>query len=213
MCQNLTEVTIPDSVTSIGESAFTNSGLTEINIPNSVESIGADAFKYSDLTEITIPNSVKSIGASAFSGCDGLTEINIPESVKLINSNAFSYCSNLSKVTIRNPKCSLSKSGIPKSATIYGYEDSTAQIYAEDNGNEFIILDSSISGIKGDANGDGTVDVADVVAVSAYVADSSKNSLDEQFIKNADVHNTGDGLTANDALMIQQYLSGTIEKF
>ena len=63
------------------------------------------------------------------------------------------------------------------------------------------------SGLKGDANGDGRVDIADVVAVAAYVANSSKNPLSSQQIQNADVHNTGDGITANDALKIQQYLA------
>lgn len=65
----------------------------------------------------------------------------------------------------------------------------------------------------GDANLDGIVDVADVVAVSAYVSDSSKNPLDEYGIKCGDVYNKGDGLTANDALMIQKFISGDISDF
>ena len=66
--------------------------------------------------------------------------------------------------------------------------------------------------IAGDVNLDGTVDVADVVAISAYTGDAENNSFkSEQQIINGDVHNTGDGLTANDALMIQQYLAGMID--
>lgn len=64
---------------------------------------------------------------------------------------------------------------------------------------------------KGDANNDGLVDVADVVAISAYVGNSEANPLDIKCIKNADVHNTGDGLTANDALMVQQYIAKIID--
>ena len=68
-------VTIPNSVTSIGSSAFYGcSKLTSITIPNSVTSIETSAFEYcSSLTSIVIPNSVTSIGSSAFSGCSSLT--------------------------------------------------------------------------------------------------------------------------------------------
>jgi len=62
----------------------------------------------------------------------------------------------------------------------------------------------------GDASNDGKIDSADVVAAAAYVGNPDKNPLSEQGIKNADVQNTGDGLTANDALAIQQYLAKII---
>ena len=66
--------------------------------------------------------------------------------------------------------------------------------------------------IKGDVNADGETDIADSVTISAYVANSELNPINaEQRIINGDVHNTGDGLTANDSLMIQQYLAGKIE--
>ena len=62
----------------------------------------------------------------------------------------------------------------------------------------------------GDVNVDGTVDIADVVAAAAFVGDSTKNPVSAQGLKNGDVQNNGDGLTANDALAIQQYLAGSI---
>ena len=73
-CQS---TTIPNSVTSIGGSAFEDcSSLTSITIPNSVTSIGESAFEYcSSLTSITIPNSVTSIGGSAFRSCSSLADI------------------------------------------------------------------------------------------------------------------------------------------
>lgn len=65
----------------------------------------------------------------------------------------------------------------------------------------------------GDANLDGVINIADVVAVSAFAGNPEKNSLTEQGIINADVHNTGDGITTNDALVIQQYLANIITEF
>jgi len=63
---------------------------------------------------------------------------------------------------------------------------------------------------SGDVNNNGVIDIADVVAISAYVNNPENNPLGEQSIINGDVHNTGDGLTASDVLKIQQYIAGII---
>ena len=109
-CSGLTSITIPNSVTSIGEDAFTGSGLTSVTIPNSVTSIGSIAFRYcSSLTSVTIPNSVTSIGEAAFLGCTSLTSVTIPESVTSIGEAAFYGCSGLTSITCEAstpPNCS-----------------------------------------------------------------------------------------------------------
>ena len=76
-------VVIPDSVTSIGDSAFRGcSSLTSVTIPDSVTNIGDEAFRScSSLTSVTIPESVTSIGEDAFSGCIELTSIGLPAQV------------------------------------------------------------------------------------------------------------------------------------
>ena len=103
-CSSLTSVAIPDGVTSIGEWAFYDcSSLTSITIPNSVTSIGDLAFSgCSSLTSVTIGNSVTSIGWGAFEDCSSLTSITIPNSVTSIGDEAFSGCSSLTSVTIPN---------------------------------------------------------------------------------------------------------------
>ena len=99
-CSELTSITIPNSVTTIGSSAFYGcTGLTSITIPNSVTTIGNWAFNgCRGLTSITIPNSVTNIGDWAFYGCSGLTSITIPNSVTNIGDYAFYYCKNLKTV-------------------------------------------------------------------------------------------------------------------
>ena len=75
------------------------SGCYKTVIPNSVTSIGESAFlNCSGLTSVTIPNSVESIGESAFQSCQGLTSVTIPNSVTSIGDYAFRYCSQLSDV-------------------------------------------------------------------------------------------------------------------
>jgi len=103
--KSLTNVSIPNSVTSIGENVFCNcSGLKSIIIPNSVTSIGIMAFSYcSGLTNITIPNSVITIGDWTFGFCSGLTSITIGNSVTSIGNYAFHGCSlYLTSITIPN---------------------------------------------------------------------------------------------------------------
>lgn len=100
-CSNITSITIPDGIISIGKSAFSNcEKLISINIPNSVTSIGDSAFyRCSNLESINIPNNVTSIGDKAFYGCSNLESIIIPNNVTSIGNHMFYNCSNLSNIT------------------------------------------------------------------------------------------------------------------
>lgn len=92
-----TDFIIPDSVTTIGKSAFFGcNNLTSVTIPDSVIAIGDYAFYNCDcITSVTIPDSVTTIGYRVFAHCNGLTSVTIPDSVTVIASYAFYWCDSL----------------------------------------------------------------------------------------------------------------------
>ena len=104
-CSKLSSVTIlSDKITSLADQVFLNCPmLSSINIPNSVTSIGSMTFKLCiALTNITIPDGVTSIGEGAFSSCNALTSINIPNGITSIENETFNGCSSLSNIEIPN---------------------------------------------------------------------------------------------------------------
>ena len=100
--KNKKHVDIPDSVTSIGDKAFSFcNSLQSIVIPNSVTEIGNRAFwNCESLQSIVIPDSVTSIGDEAFDGCTSLQTIVIPNSVTSIGDEAFRFCYSLQSIVI-----------------------------------------------------------------------------------------------------------------
>ncbi|MBR2585415.1 MAG: leucine-rich repeat domain-containing protein [Thermoguttaceae bacterium] len=110
-CIHLIKLTIPDSVSSIENGAFAGcTHLTTIMIPDSVTSIGNKAFDGCEsLTKLTIPNSVTSIGDEAFMDCTSLIKLTIPNSVTSIGEGAFSGCTSLTEITIPDSVTSIGK--------------------------------------------------------------------------------------------------------
>jgi hypothetical protein len=100
---NVTNVTIGDGVTTIGDYAFDNcSALTTITIPNSVTSIGDWAFWNCGFTTITMPDSVTKVGDGAFAFCYALTNFTIGKGVASIGDYACFYCTSLPSISIPN---------------------------------------------------------------------------------------------------------------
>ena len=96
----VTEVIIPDNVTTINTYAFYNYDmLTSVKIPSTVKTINKSAFaNCSGLTDLTIKEGILTLDSFVFSNCDALTGVTIPSSIKNIGTNVFEYCDALTKV-------------------------------------------------------------------------------------------------------------------
>lgn len=126
-----TSYTIPDSVVTISESAFSGTKLESLIIPDSVTTIGNTAFMFAQnlksieisdnvttipfrafdwcvaLESVTLPSNLISIEARAFSDCHALSSITIPESVESISNNAFEYTKEGIVINVSKPKDSI----------------------------------------------------------------------------------------------------------
>ena len=120
-CSSLQSVTISDSVTSIGDWAFSDcSSLQSVTIPDSVTRIGNWVFlNCSSLQSVIIPDSVTSIGDLVFNGCSSLYSVTIPDSVTSIGNRAFEGCSSLQSVTIPNSVTSIGNDAFAWCSSLY----------------------------------------------------------------------------------------------
>lgn len=112
-CDNLTSITIPESMTRIEERAVSNcSSLEDIIFQNSssITYIGKSAFaSCTSLTSVQIPDGLKSIEESTFSNCTNLKSVVIPFGVEKISSFAFLRCSSLTEIIIPNSVTTVGK--------------------------------------------------------------------------------------------------------
>ena len=96
-CTELTSISLPTGLVNIGHAAFSGCNLQEITIPASVTRIGDAAFQVSGLMSVSLSEGLETIGKSAFYGC-GMQEITIPGSVTSIGNGAFYFNANLQTV-------------------------------------------------------------------------------------------------------------------
>lgn len=207
----LDTVKISDSVVVIGEKAFADcTQLTAIDIPKSVLSIEDEAFKdCSELSSFTLPENLRSIGKNAFNGCGCKGAFTIPDSVKSIGEGAFANCSGLKSITISDPDCDISGDILDSSftGTIYGYEDSTAKIYAAKYGYKFESIEYFQKyknlGKVNDDDKTSVADAADVLRECASLAKGTPNySEEKKFDADLDFNNK---ITVNDASLVLRY--------
>lgn len=144
-CTKLATAPLPEGLTTIGNYAFNNcKPLSISNIPDSVTTIGAYAFYNCDgLTDKVLPTALVTIGASAFEECDKLTGVAIPAGVLSVGDNAFLSCDSLTSATVLNKDTEFGYRVFKyphADFLMYGYADSTAEVYAYENEHPFTVI-------------------------------------------------------------------------
>lgn len=149
----ITSIAIPETIQSIGHSAFASTGLTTVKIPDSVAYIEGNTFsecKY--LTDVKLSETAIEIGDYAFNDCCRLENITIPESVERISSAAFMGCTNLKNIILPSnltviwhrafERCGLTQIEIPDNITeIYG------STFSDNNKLESVTISSNVTKI------------------------------------------------------------------
>ena len=235
-CCNLESIEIPESVTYIGVFCFLldtklysinvdsnnkyyssvdgillNKDKTEIvkypnkmqstyDIPNTVTDILPYAFRDdTNLQYISLPQNITTVGYGAFMDCPNLVKVTLPTELTTIDSDAFGYLFRMGgNIHVNDFK-------------IYGYKNTAAEKYAQDNGFEFIALDDEV--VTGDSNQDGIVNVNDVTYLQMHIA-GKKTTDGSAFIDETNkllfdcIDMNKDGkLTVADVTELQIYIS------
>ena len=124
---------------------YSENKIEEIIIPDGVTEIESFAFVgCTNVKEIKLPETLETIGDSAFGNCTGLESIKIPSKVKTIGYHAFEYCSSLKMIILPESVESIEIDAFFKcneEFTIYGYEGTYAQQYANENNIPFKLVD------------------------------------------------------------------------
>ena len=182
-CDQLTEVNFPDTVIQFtGSDVFSGSPWLEAKRAEDPVVIvcGSVIDAKTASGAVTIPDGVQYIGSWTFANNDAVTEVTLPESVVEIGRDAFYSSESLAALTVLNPCCAFPDSAesistghdddwnAVYSGTIYGYDNSTAQEFAEKYGYTFESL-GRFTAVRGDANGDGEFNVSDVVLLQKWL--------------------------------------------
>ena len=211
--EQIQTVIIEEGITEIGECAFFDmEQVKNVSFPKTLEKIGNHSFQNTGITEIYLSENVSSIGRQSFAKCDNLTYVELNENLKIIDKEAF-YDSDQLKVLYIPPSVTtivdwaygfkMSSDGDwlgypDETKTIQGFQGSYAEKYAYDNDLNFEPVEDII---KGDVNGDGTVDVYDMALLKRHLVnpDTSIN------MTSADI-NQDKKLSAKDLRQINDYV-------
>ena len=100
-CENLSDISFSDKVTSFGMGAFYGSGIKEITVPRSITVLPMELFRNCSLLEkVTLHDNITEIGICAFSGCGKLKEITLPSILRVLGESAFYECASIEKIVI-----------------------------------------------------------------------------------------------------------------
>lgn len=225
-CEPIEEFNVPANLKDFGEDCF--SGTNWMNAKRAetkfVTVNGVLLFGKDNTGDVLIPDDVEIIGRGAFSYDPKLINVIVPASVKKIERFGFYLCEHLKSITILNPDCEIydldaticntvarHKAGITDGA-IRGYENSSAQQYAEKNTYPFEVM-AADELLRGDCNGNWKVENTDAQAVLvAYTAALSGDSIDltDPQKKACDINGDGKVDVADAQYILLYYVNNTI---
>ena len=132
-CDRMTSLVIPDSMTTIGDWAFTGcANMVRMDMGNGVVTIGDSAFRDCiSLTELVIPDSVTTIGEETFSGCNSIVRLEIGSGVTRIDSWAMEACPSLKEIFFRGAAPSFGK-GVFSKVTAEAYYPANNPTWTDD---------------------------------------------------------------------------------
>lgn len=170
---NVTDVTIPASVTSIADGAFKHStNLKSVTYNAGNAKIGDEAFAdCPKLTEIKLGKNVTSIPANLYTGNTAITSVTVPASVTSIEAEAFMNCSALETIKIENPLTKIGKDAFAE----------TKWFGMQENGNVYI--GKTFYAVKGNAGT--SVKIAEGTLGIAGGAFANQNSIADVFVPNS----------------------------
>lgn len=200
---------IDSTLTSIGEEAFNvGFGPSDVTIPGNIKTIGEGAFSGNRITSLTIEEGVETIEAFAFTMNEGIRTVTLPKSVKYIGNAAFAISAET--FVILNPDCeiydhpyTLPRPTIVTTSTIYGFEGSTAQMYAQKYNRDFEIYVPTEYEC-GDVDMDGVLSILDATKIQRHLA--SLDTLTDEQKDLADIDNDTK-ISIMDATKIQRILA------
>lgn len=148
-CSSLKTINLPGAISAINRYTFAYSGLESITIPDSVTEIGNNAFSSCEkLVSVTLSNNLKELSSRIFSGCVSLKNLSFPIDMEEVGSYAFSGCSELETVTFGDAIKSIGNSAFsdcPK-LVVRTVRGTQAEVYCMNNNINYVTYASSIRG-------------------------------------------------------------------
>lgn len=207
-CKALESIVLPDTLTYLGNYAFMNcQSLRSIVIPDKVDKILAQTFENcTSLTDIHLGSGVKEINKGVFRGCTSLQTITLSDETTTIDGSVFENCTALTSVTVYKKINKIDESAFVgcKDLTLYGFADTKAQTFAEEQAIAFHPLNQKGTPVTlGDVNADGVVNILDATELQRLLAEYC--TVNTAILANAIEHFSGT-VNINDVTVIQRRL-------
>ena len=215
-CKMLSEITLPTGLKTIGGQVFYKcTNLKNILIPRSVSSIGQSAFEgCTSLESLIMPEGVQEIAYRVLYGCTNLNEVELPSTITMIRGNSFTGCSSLAKIKssivnigqLKNTRPDEGKafSGIADNCTWHVPSGTKSRYESQEWWNDTWTIIDDLGGVPGDSNGDGIVDVQDIVMIVNYIME---NAASDFVFENADLNGDGYVDVADIPLVVSEIMN------